>query len=218
MSNLGSILTTYARTAAGDDRELERGLVELIAMAIARASVVTESPSMCRRTDGIIGALVTVLSCTLAPAPDRTRPAAQRDRAHQQNTQRQIAAADTGPFCGRFVPPNFPKLSISKSRSHGKRHLFPSTPRSHQPQARSRNRCAQQRELDVQKILVLTRERGVTLHKLIRPHRIIWMLSNGNFVPDEIALALLESGFVIGGGDSLVGGLEMSQTFRYVET
>jgi hypothetical protein len=59
------------------------------------------------------------------------------------------------------------------------------------------------------------RERDVTLHRVCRPGRVIWTLSTGEFVPAEIATDLLNNENVVGTGDFLLGGLELSQTFRW---
>jgi hypothetical protein len=60
-------------------------------------------------------------------------------------------------------------------------------------------------------------KRGASLHHWNRPHRTIWILSDGTFVTPEAAVDLMNSGKIAGVGDSLIGP-ELSQTFRFITT
>jgi hypothetical protein len=81
--------------------------------------------------------------------------------------------------------------------------------------AARRNGRGQHRAVETKQILAQMRERNVMLHRICRPARVIWRLSTGEFIPAEIAIDLLNNENVVGTGDFLLGGLELSQTFRW---
>jgi hypothetical protein len=85
---------------------------------------------------------------------------------------------------------------------------------------RKLDRCSAVRERRQQTAaqLLEAMKRGASLHRCNRPTRTIWVLSDGTFVTNEAAADLMASGHVVGVGDCLIGGGELSQTFRYVET
>lgn len=63
--------------------------------------------------------------------------------------------------------------------------------------------------------LAAMRDRGATLH-YAHGRGGGWWLSNGETLPEEIALALTRDAHVVGVGDALFGR-ELSQTFRYCD-
>jgi hypothetical protein len=77
-----------------------------------------------------------------------------------------------------------------------------------------RNAAQQRRQQTAVRVLGLMHN-GAALYRCNRPDRTIWVLSTGEFVLHETAIAVLRDSHVEGVGDCLFGA-ELSQTFRYI--
>ena len=80
-----------------------------------------------------------------------------------------------------------------------------------------RQNAARDRRLRLAAELLDRMKRGASLHRCNRPHRTIWILSDGTFVTQEAATDLISSGQIAGVGDALFGP-ELFQTFRFITT
>ena len=77
-----------------------------------------------------------------------------------------------------------------------------------------RSRRGQERAREVENFLATMRDRHATLHRVCQSGGVTWVL-DGRSIPAEIATDLLNNENVVGTGDFLLGGLELSQTFRW---
>ena len=75
--------TTFERACAGYDAEFERALADVITLAIARASLVTDKNVIAIRTGETIAALATCLAMMLSLVPDADVPSRLREMVEQ---------------------------------------------------------------------------------------------------------------------------------------
>jgi hypothetical protein len=93
--------TTYdARAAAGFDEAHERQLVEVLAAAIAEASLASDCNALILRTGELTSALLTLLATAIALSPSSTRsPTATRKLMGElhKRLRRRVAQAEQDP-------------------------------------------------------------------------------------------------------------------------
>jgi hypothetical protein len=101
----GDVRTNYARAVAGYDVDFEHALADVIADAIARASIVSDCSAMVVRTGETAEALLGVLASVLALSPEVTRsPTIVRATVDDfsKKLRRKVTAAAADPAVREF--------------------------------------------------------------------------------------------------------------------